>query len=175
MKKDSRISKFVLTLGVNLNTNGTALFLAISSIFISRLNGVTLTYSTLFTILLMVTVSSMSIPSAPSSSLVMLLVILTTIDVDARDISLLFAVDWMLYVWKVWTWNLISNLKFYDRDRCRTTSNVLGDCFAAAVIEQFSKKDLIKMDAAAATIQHKPENEMLIQSVWIICYHFYFI
>lgn len=98
MKSDSRISKFVLTLGVNLNTNGTAMFLAIAAIFISRLNGASLTYSTLFTILLMATISSMSIPSAPSSSLVMLLVILTTIDVDARDISLLFAVDWMLYV-----------------------------------------------------------------------------
>lgn len=96
MKKDSRISKFVLTLGVNLNTNGTALFLAISAIFISRMNGSTLPYSTLFTILLMATISSMSIPAAPSSSLVMLLVILTTIDVDGRDISLLFAVDWIL-------------------------------------------------------------------------------
>lgn len=90
MKKDSRISNFVLTLGVNLNTNGTALFLAISAIFISRLSGTTSTYSILFTILLMATVSS----------LVLLVVILTTIDVDVRDISLLFAVDWMLYVFK---------------------------------------------------------------------------
>lgn len=100
MKSDSRISKFVLTLGVNLNTNGTAMFLSISAIFISRLDGAPLSYSTLFTILLMATISSMSIPSAPSSSLIMLLVILTSIDVDARDISLLFAVDWMLYVFK---------------------------------------------------------------------------
>ncbi len=96
MKSDSRISKFVLTLGVSLNTDGGAMFLAISSIFIARLAGTELTYSTLFIILLMATISSMSMPSVPSSSLVMLLVILTTIDVDAHDISLLFAVDWML-------------------------------------------------------------------------------
>lgn len=102
MNSDSRISKFVLTLGVNLNTNGTAMFLAMATIFISRLDGVTLTYSTLFTILLMATIASMSMPSVPSGSLVMLLVILTCIDVDARDISLLFAVDWMLYVSRRW-------------------------------------------------------------------------
>ncbi|KAJ6647683.1 Excitatory amino acid transporter [Pseudolycoriella hygida] len=145
MQCDSRVSKFVLTLGVNLNTNGTAMFLAISSIFISRLDGASLTYSTLFTILLMATISSMSIPSAPSSSLVMLLVILTTIDVDPRDISLLFAVDWIL-------------------DRCRTTSNVIGDCFAAAVVESFCKIDLAKMEATSGIQQKSVENEMLIQS-----------
>lgn len=97
MNSDSRILKFVLTLGVTLNTNGTAMFLAMSTIFISRLDGANLTYSTLFTILLMATISSMSMPSVPSGSLVMLLVILTSIDVDGRDISLLFAIDWMLY------------------------------------------------------------------------------
>lgn len=90
MKADPRISKFVLTLGVNLHTNGGALFLAVSAIFISSLNGTTLTYSKLFTILVMTKVSSMS------SYAVMLLVILNTVDVDARDISLWFAVDWML-------------------------------------------------------------------------------
>lgn len=96
MKADSRISNFVLTLGVNLNTNGGAMYLAISAIFIARLDGLSLTYGTLFTILLMATMASMSMPSVPSASLVMLLVILTTINVDARNISLLFAVDWLL-------------------------------------------------------------------------------
>ncbi|KAG4079406.1 hypothetical protein HA402_008098 [Bradysia odoriphaga] len=146
MNSDSRISNFVLTLGVTLNTNGTAMFLAVSTIFISRLDGADLTYSTLFTILLMATISSMSMPSVPSGSLVMLLVILTSIDVDGRDISLLFAVDWML-------------------DRCRTTSNVIGDCFAAAVLEKFSKKDLIEMDSMSGVQQKSPESEILIQSV----------
>lgn len=51
----------------------------------------------------------------------------------------------------------------YVSDRCRTTSNVMGDCFAAAVIEKFSRKDLIKMDAAVG--QLKPENEVFIQPV----------
>lgn len=98
MGKDSRICNFVLTLGVSLNTNGAAMFIAISAVFIAQLEGATLTYGSLFTIVLMATIASMSIPSVPSSSLVMLLVILTTVNVDVQNISLLFAVDWMLYV-----------------------------------------------------------------------------
>ncbi len=31
-------------------------------------------------------------------------------------------------------------------DRCRTTNNLLGDCYGAAVVEALSKDDLRKMD-----------------------------
>ncbi|KAG8034221.1 hypothetical protein G9C98_001306 [Cotesia typhae] len=34
-------------------------------------------------------------------------------------------------------------------DRVRTTNNMLGDCYAAAVVEQLSKKELMALDAAA--------------------------
>lgn len=33
-------------------------------------------------------------------------------------------------------------------DRIRTTNNMLGDCYAAAVVEQLSKKELMALDAA---------------------------
>ncbi|KAF3426160.1 hypothetical protein E2986_13186 [Frieseomelitta varia] len=36
-----------------------------------------------------------------------------------------------------------------SRDRIRTTNNMLGDCYAAAVVEQLSKKELMALDAAA--------------------------
>lgn len=35
----------------------------------------------------------------------------------------------------------------FSRDRFRTTSNVLDDCLAAAVIEKLSEKELRSMDA----------------------------
>lgn len=37
---------------------------------------------------------------------------------------------------------------FSYRDRIRTTNNMLGDCYAAAVVEQLSKKELMALDAA---------------------------
>ena len=34
------------------------------------------------------------------------------------------------------------------RDRIRTTNNMLGDCYAAAIVEELSKKELMALDAA---------------------------
>ena len=34
----------------------------------------------------------------------------------------------------------------YFRDRCRTTNNMLGDAYGAAVVEALSKKELEAMD-----------------------------
>jgi hypothetical protein len=39
--------------------------------------------------------------------------------------------------------------KFTFSDRIRTTNNMLGDCYAAAVVEHLSKKELMACDAAA--------------------------
>jgi hypothetical protein len=33
------------------------------------------------------------------------------------------------------------------RDRFRTTNNMLGDCYAAAIVEKLSKKELMACDA----------------------------
>jgi Na+/H+-dicarboxylate symporter len=34
------------------------------------------------------------------------------------------------------------------RDRIRTTNNMLGDCYAAAIVEHLSKEQLVAADAA---------------------------
>lgn len=38
------------------------------------------------------------------------------------------------------------------RDRIRTTNNMLGDCYAAAVVEQLSRKELMALDAASILV-----------------------
>lgn len=139
MKADERVARFVLTLGVPLNLDGTALFLSVASIFVARLNGVDVNVSTLIVILITTTAVSMAMPSVPSSSLVALLIVLSAIDVDPKDVSLLFAVDWIL-------------------DRFRTTSNVLGDCFAAAVIEKVSQKEL-RMAQSPNAVANKADTD----------------
>merc|ERR1719295_2014172 len=56
-----------------------------------------------------------------------MLIVLSAIDAPYRDVSLLWAIDWFV-------------------DRCRTTNNMLGDAYGAAVVEALSKKDLDAMD-----------------------------
>ena len=47
------------------------------------------------------------------------------------DVSLLWTVDWFV-------------------DRCRTTNNMLGDCYGAAVVETLSRAELRQMDRISA-------------------------
>ena len=37
-------------------------------------------------------------------------------------------------------------MTLFYRDRCRTTNNLLGDCYGAAVVEALSKGELDRMD-----------------------------
>lgn len=95
-KCDERISKFVLSLGVTLNNNGTAVFLTISTIFIARLNGITLDFASIVMTVITATTCSMSMPSVPGGALLILMVVLTAVDVNTQNVSLLFAIDWIL-------------------------------------------------------------------------------
>ena len=46
-------------------------------------------------------------------------------------------------------------------DRCRTTNNMLGDCYAAAVVEALSSKELSAMDAVT---NKKGKLEKIVES-----------
>ena len=57
--------------------------------------------------------------------------IVYNIDCPVADVSLLWTVDWFV-------------------DRCRTTNNMLGDCYGAAVVETLSRAELRQMDRISA-------------------------
>merc|ERR1712071_330853 len=80
------------------------------------------------TIVLTSTAASIASASVPSAALVLMLIVLTAIEAPYQDVSLLWAIDWFV-------------------DRCRTTNNMLGDAYGAAVVEALSKKELEAMDA----------------------------
>merc|ERR1712045_136802 len=126
-KVDPRISKFVLPIGATVNMNGTALFVTVASIFIAQMNGIDLDAGQLVTVVLTSTAASIASASVPSAALVLMLIVLTAIDAPYQDVSLLWAIDWFV-------------------DRCRTTNNMMGDAYGAAVVEALSKKELEAMD-----------------------------
>ncbi len=57
------------------------------------------------------------------------------------DVSLLWTVDWFV-------------------DRCRTTNNMLGDCYGAAVVETLSRVELRRMDSISLEKDKKEGQEM---------------
>lgn len=123
LKIHTSITRFVMPIGTNINMNGTALFLAVATIFMAQMNSFHLGAGTLVTIWISSTIMSFSSASVPSAALVLLLMIISSIGIPVKDLPLLFAIDWLV-------------------DRIRTTNNMLGDCYTAAIVEELSKKEL---------------------------------
>ncbi|PVD18321.1 hypothetical protein C0Q70_20870 [Pomacea canaliculata] len=122
-KVDSRVARFVIPFCVTLNADGSALYITSAAIFIAQLTGVGVGVSDVIIIGVLTAVAAMAIPSVPSASIVTLVVILTSLNIPANDIALLFAVEWFL-------------------DRIRTTCNVVSHTFCAAVTHKFCQKAL---------------------------------
>lgn len=63
--------------------------------------------------------------------------VLATIDIPPDNIKLLYAIDWFLYVKKE-----LKILFSESRDRFRTTINMLGDAYGAAIVHHHCRKYL---------------------------------
>ncbi|XP_015173067.1 PREDICTED: excitatory amino acid transporter-like [Polistes dominula] len=126
-KIDSRITRFVVSVGATVNMDGTALYEAIAAIFIAQMNARPLGIGEVITVSLTATLASIGAASIPSAALITMLLVLTALNLPTDDISLLFAVDWIL-------------------DRIRTSINVLGDGYGAGIVYHLSKGELEKMD-----------------------------
>ncbi|CAL1544505.1 unnamed protein product [Lymnaea stagnalis] len=127
---DKRVTRFVLPIGATINMDGTALYEAVAPIFIAQMNGIELGFGEIVAISLTATCASIGAAAIPSAGLVTMIMVLTSVGLPADDISLILAVDWFL-------------------DRFRTSTNVLGDSYGAAVVEHLSKKEL-QIDAHPA-------------------------
>ncbi|KOC64919.1 Excitatory amino acid transporter 2 [Habropoda laboriosa] len=126
-KIDPRVTRFVVAVGATVNMDGTALYEAVAAIFIAQLNGISLGMGDVITVSLTATLASIGAASIPSAALITMLIVLTALGLPTNDVSLLFAVDWML-------------------DRIRTSINVLGDGYGAGIVYHLSKDELDKMD-----------------------------
>ncbi|TMS37957.1 hypothetical protein L596_004787 [Steinernema carpocapsae] len=126
LKVDRRITRFVLPLGSTINMDGNALYEAVAVIFIAQLNNVQLSIAEVVTVSLTATIASLGLGSVPAG-LVSILLILSTLGLPAKDVSLIITVDWLL-------------------DRIRTAINVLGDGYATGVVSHFITKRLQESD-----------------------------
>ncbi|CAG0919363.1 unnamed protein product [Notodromas monacha] len=134
---DERISKFVLPIGATVNMDGTAMFVSVASIFIAQINSIQLDLGQYATVVVTATAVSVAAASVPSAALALMLMVLDAINVPSAQVTLLFTVDWFV-------------------DRFRTTNNMLGDCYTAAIVEQWSKKELNAMDQEQEELNEEP-------------------
>ncbi len=115
MGVSERVAAFVLPLGATINMNGTAMYLAVASLFIAQLYGIELTLAQQASIVITATLAAIGTPGIPSASIVFLVVILEGLGVPPQGIAVILGVDAIL-------------------DRVRTVANIAGDAVTAVIV-----------------------------------------
>ena len=109
------VAGFVLPLGATMNMNGTAIFEAVTIIFLATVFGVYLDFSQQVVVVVMAVITAIGAAGVPGGSIPLLIGILAMFGVPGEGIALILGVDRIL-------------------DMSRTTVNVLGDIGASAFI-----------------------------------------
>lgn len=125
-----RVSGFVLPIGANVNTDGSALYECAAAMFIAQAYGLHLGFAEQFIIVTMALFTAIGVAGIPSASLVALGLILTAVGLPLEGLGLILAVDRIL-------------------DMCRTAENVWGDSCAAVVVASLEGEELFKAEMTA--------------------------
>ncbi len=110
-------SQLAACVGTNFNNDGTALYQAAVVLFIAQDLGRDLAAMDQVVICLTTVVASIGAGCIPSGSFVTLPLIFAAVALPVEQITFLLTIDWFL-------------------DRCRTTSNVLGDMTVAVLLDR---------------------------------------
>lgn len=102
--------------GANFNNDGTALYEAMSALFIAQMLGHDLSVVDQLLIVVTSVIASVGAAGIPEAGLVTMTLVFTAVRLPTEYIALLLTVDWFL-------------------DRCRTTINVLGDVNVSCLLD----------------------------------------
>ena len=115
-------SQLAACVGTNFNNDGTALYQAAVVLFMAQALGRDMTLMDQLVIVMTTVVASIGAGNIPSGGYVTLTLIFAAVSLPAEQITFLLTIDWFL-------------------DRCRTTSNVLGDMTVAVLLDQTATKE----------------------------------
>lgn len=102
--------------GSNFNNDGTALYEAMSALFVAQLLGLHLTLGQQFLVVLTSVIASVGAAGIPEAGLVTMTMVFRAVALPTDYIAILLTVDWLL-------------------DRCRTAINVMGDVTVSCVLD----------------------------------------
>ncbi|XP_052717714.1 excitatory amino acid transporter-like [Crassostrea angulata] len=120
---DRRISNFFVPVAVSIEKCGSCIFICLSALFLAQLEGMNMNASRVVIIGLLSTAGALAVPPVPSSSIVSVLVVLSSIDIQVHNVGLLMALEWY-------------------NDRIRTTSNATTTVLGAVMVERLCKTRL---------------------------------
>ncbi|MFN3950842.1 MAG: dicarboxylate/amino acid:cation symporter [Thermaurantimonas sp.] len=110
-----KYTSFVLPIGATVNMDGTSLYQAVAVVFLAQMHGVDLTLSQQLTIIMTATLASIGAAAVPSAGLIMLIIVLTSVNLNPAWIAIILPIDRIL-------------------DMCRTVVNVTGDAMVCTLV-----------------------------------------
>ena len=128
---DKGVTSFVLPLGATINMDGTAIYQAVSAVFIASCYGMNLTVGQMAQIVLTAVLASIGTAGVSGAGPIMLAMVLAQIGVPVGGIALVIGVD-----------------KIFDMGR--TTLNITGDATCAIWISRLEQRKAAKKAAKQA-------------------------
>lgn len=112
------VARFVVPFGATVNMDGGAVYFVCACIWLAVLNGEDVTAASFIMLIIIATVGSIGTAPVPSASLVLIITAYNTVfgtTGTPNGFGYIFAIDWFM-------------------DRCRTVTNVTGDCVVAGIV-----------------------------------------
>lgn len=120
--------------GSNFNNDGTALYEAMSALFVAQVLNIHLNLPQQLIVVFTSIFASVGAAGIPEAGLVTMTLVFTAVGLPTQYIALLVTVDWFL-------------------DRCRTAMNVMGDMTVSALLDGKRRKTQVEMEV------FEPEND----------------
>jgi Na+/H+-dicarboxylate symporter len=119
----NKVTSFVLPLGATVNMDGTALYEAVTALFVAQAYGIDLSIGQQLIIMLTATLASIGAAAIPGAGLITLVIVLKAVNLPLEGIGMILAVERIL-------------------DMFRTAVNVWGDACGAAVVARLEGEKL---------------------------------
>jgi len=118
---DPSISNFLIPIGATVNMDGTAVYQAISTLFIAQIYGIEMTLVNILLVMVTVVAASIGTPSIPGGGVVILASVLQSVGIPTEGIVIIIGVERILGMF-------------------RTAINVTGDLTACVVFNKWQGK-----------------------------------
>jgi len=129
-----RIVSFVLPTGYSFNMDGTALYLAMASVFVAQAAGIHMPISQQIVMMLTLMLTSKGVAAVPRASLVILSGTLTQFGLPLQGVAVILGVDAVM-------------------DMARTSLNLLGNCFATVIMARWEGEGTLDGPLPAAVVE----------------------
>ncbi len=123
-----RVVAFVIPAGYSFNMDGSSVYLSLASIFVAQAAGIHLSLANQLFMVFALMLTSKGVAGVPRAVIVVLLATAATFQLPTEPIFLLLGVDALM-------------------DMARTSTNVIGNCLASAVVARWEGEPLVPQDS----------------------------